>query len=141
MHKVAEQLDKRAYLSESADRHGSTKVKNWHLSCQEPKKRARRLILNFAVEPQRANDNGKFRLTIVFTQSPAFEAEPEVAVHNTRSDRGCDEIIANESETDYRLSVRPVMHSTRSTPRHHTNFYHLPVSAIRQVLWYLAVKS
>ena len=42
--------------------------------------------------------------------------------------RGCDEIIASESETDYGLSVRPVMHSTRSTPRHHTNFYHLPVS-------------
>ena len=43
VHKVAEQLDKWAYLSESADKHGSTKVKNWHLSCQEPKKRARRL--------------------------------------------------------------------------------------------------
>ena len=64
----------------------------------------------------------------MFTQAPAVEAEPEVGVDNTRSDRGCDEIIANESETDYGLSVRPVMHSTRSTPRHHTNFYHLPVS-------------
>ena len=32
VHKVAEQLDKRAYLSETADRHGSTKVENWHLS-------------------------------------------------------------------------------------------------------------
>ena len=96
------------------------------------KKKARRLW--FAVEPQSADDNGKFGLTIVFTQPPAVEAEPEVGVDDTRSDRGCDEIIANESETDYGLSVRPVMHSTRSTPRHHTNFYHLPVSAIRQVL-------
>ena len=129
MHKVAEQLDKRAYLSESADRHGSTKVKNWHLSCQEPKKRATRL--RFVVEPQCADDNGKFGLTVVFTRSPAFEVDPEVAVHNTTSDRGCDEIIANESETDYGLSVRPVMHSTRLTPRHHTNFYHLPVSLDR----------
>ena len=126
---MAEQLDKRAYLSESADRHGSTKVENWHLSCQELKKRARRLW--FAVEPQHADDNGKFGLTIVFTQPPAVEAEPEVGVDNTRSDRGSDEIIANESETDYGLSVRPVMHSTRSTPRHHTNFYHLPVSLDR----------
>ena len=132
MHKVAEQLDKQAYLSESADKHGSTKVKNWHLSSHELKKRARRL--RFAVEQQRADDNGKFRITIVFTQSPAFEAEPEVGVDDTRSDRGCDEIIANESETDYGLSVRPVIHSTRLTPRHHTNFFHLPVSAIRQVL-------
>ena len=84
-----------------------------------------------AVEPQHADDNGKFGLTIVFTQPPAVEAEPEVGVDDTRSDRGCDEIIANESETDYGLSVRPVIHSTRSTPRHHTNFYHLPVSLDR----------
>lgn len=85
-------------------------------------------------EPQRANDNGKFGLTIVFTKPPAVEAEPEIGVDDTRSDRGSDEIIANESETDYGLSVRPVMHSTRLTPRHHTNFFQLPVSAIRQVL-------
>ena len=77
----------------------------------------------------------------MFTQPTAVEAEPKVGVDDTRSDRGCDEIIANESETDYGLSVRPVMHSTRSTPTHHANFYHLPVSAIRQVLRSLALKS
>ena len=77
----------------------------------------------------------------MFTQPPAVSVEREVAVDDTRSDRGCDEIIANESETDYGLSVRPVMHSTRSTPGHHTNFYHLSVSAIGQVLWSLALKS
>ena len=71
-------------------------------------------------------------LAIEIAPPPSVEAEPDVVADVTRSDKGSDGSIADESGTDGELSVRPARRSTRSTALHHSNHYHLPMSVLRR---------
>ena len=120
VHRVVEQLDNGAYVIEPADGHGSTRVVNraeWQVCPPSVLQRTPvRTRQRLSREPQQADssdEDSHVGIAIDIIPPPCATAEPDIDV--TCSDGNSDGSIADDSETDNELSVRPVRRSTRST--------------------------
>ena len=134
VHKVVEQLDNGAYVIESADRHGSTRIANRAelqvcpplVLQRNPRTARRQRAPRVPQQTDSSDDDSHAEIAIDIAPPPRAAAEPDVDVTSSEGS------IADDSGTDDELSVRPVRRSTRSTAGHHSNRYNLPMSVLRR---------